>query len=114
MFGLFAPKRVILRDTRDEDGTRYLDARLEPNGDLIIEGQDLGDGVERFFGPGEREYEWTWTVKAADVPKLKRALGGGHVLKALKRRFSGSAARDLKPFLVAHAIPHEVWPRTGD
>jgi hypothetical protein len=37
--------------TRDKDGSRYLEARLERNGDLIIEGQDLGDGVERWFAP---------------------------------------------------------------
>lgn len=55
---------VVLRDTRDDGGTRYLEAFVKSNGDLIISGQDLGPGVEAFFGVSE--YEWAWTVAACD------------------------------------------------
>jgi len=55
-------KRVVLRNTRDADGTRYLEASINAEGDLVIEGQDLGPGVEEIFGI--REYEWAWTISS--------------------------------------------------
>lgn len=104
---------IVLRDTRDADGSRRLTARLDRNGDLLIEGQDLGDGVERAFGV--REYEWTWTVAAADLSTLRAALGiDDDLLPALQRRFGGTAAGGLGRFLEAHAITYSGWSRTGD
>jgi hypothetical protein len=103
---------VTLRDTQDADGARRLTARLQ-EGDLVIEGWDHGDGVERIFG--YREYEWVWTVKAGDVPELRRALGDPPDLTAaLLGRFSGEAAAELGSFLEAKGIPYETWSRTGD
>ncbi len=108
-------EQVTLRDFRDELGTRRLSATLTAGGDLRIDGQDLGRGVEEYWGSGCREYEWSWTVAAADVPQLKRALGGrADVLIALRDRFSDDDAIGLKPFLEDNGIPHEVWSRVGD
>ena len=106
---------VILRDTRDADGTRYLVARLEPNGDLVIEGQDLGNGVEQALGGGVREYEWAWTLRAAAVCSLAEALGAeSDVLAALRGRFSGENTGLLASFLKEHNIAYEFWSRIGD
>lgn len=103
---------VTLRETQDADGVRRLSAKLQ-DGNLVIEGWDHGDGVERIFG--YREYEWVWTVKAGDVARLRAALGDGPDLTgALAARFSGEAAADLGPFLDAEGIPYEVWSRHGD
>ncbi len=110
-----APKRVTLREVRDELGVRVLEAILAPDGTLTIEGQDLGDGVEQFFGPGNREYEWIWTIRAAEAVKLAAALGSpGNVLSGLQARFSGKAAAELQPFLEQHGIVYEGWSRVGD
>lgn len=46
---------VVLRDMRDARGSRYLGASIKANGDLVIEGQDLGPAVEEFFGVSEYE-----------------------------------------------------------
>lgn len=106
-------KQVVLRQSRDEDGSRYLAATLDGAGDLRIEGQDLGDGVERIFGM--REYEWVWTVRAADLPALRAALDGrADLLAALQHRFSGEQAAGLKAFLDENEVPHESWSRVGD
>lgn len=104
---------VVLRDIREPRDTRYLTATVTDKGDVVFEGQDLGDGVERVFGV--REYEWIWTVRVSDVPKLTAALGGpADVLLALEAQFSGDNAAGLKSFLDAHEVPHETWSRLGD
>jgi hypothetical protein len=104
---------TVLRDVRDDQGTRYLGASLTAEGDLVIEGQDRGAGVERIFGV--REYEWAWTIRAGNVPALLRALGSSSdVLSTLSGRFSGDKAAGLKTFLDSHGIPHETWSRLGD
>ena len=107
--------RVTLRDTHDVGGRRRLTARLEEDGTLIIDGQDLGPGVERFFGPGMTEYEWAWTIRPQGVKTLKQALScSDNVLVALRARFSGDAASGIQPFLNENGIPYEPWSRVGD
>jgi hypothetical protein len=105
--------KVVLRNSRDEKGTRYLEASLRVNGDLVIEGQDLGSGVEDVFG--FYEYEWSWAIAAEDVSELLAALGAeSDVLSALRERFSGDRAGDLKEFLDAQSIRYASWSRIGD
>lgn len=108
----FAPRHVVLRDIQDADGSRLLQASLV-GGDVVIEGRDYGDGVERFLGV--REYEWAWKIPAVGVPALCAALGVTEdVLAALGRRFSGENAADLSSFLEEQGIPTEKWSRHGD
>ena len=104
---------VVLREIEDADGSRLLEASLTPKGDVIIQGRDYGDGVERIFGV--REYEWVWTIRAASVPALLHALEAtDDVLSAISRRFSGANAGGLAPFLEANRIATERWSRHGD
>jgi len=106
---------VTLRDARDEDGSRQLSASLKGDGALLIEGQDIGPGVERFFGPGLTEYEWAWIIQPSGVRALKLALArDDDVLTALRDRFSGDAAAGLQPFLDDKGVPYEPWSRVGD
>lgn len=106
--------KVILRDVKDDDGSRYLAAERKPGGDIVIEGQDLGPGVERFTGC--YEYEWSWTIRAADVSRLAVALGGANeqVLELLSDKFSAEKASGLRAFLTENEVAHEVWSRMGD
>ena len=104
---------VVLRDVKDADGSRLLQASLTPGGDIVIEGWDFGAGVERVFGV--REYEWVWTILAASVEALLRALQAtGDALSALRDRFSGENASELGAFLESHGIATERWSRLGD
>lgn len=106
-------RKVVLRDTDDALGSRYLAASLHSDGSLVISGQDLGGGVSQFFGYSE--YEWHWTVAAQDVGRLADALGSGNdLLAALRRRFANERASELRPFLEEHDIPFESWSRIGD
>ena len=105
--------QVVLRQISDKDGTRYLSAKLAEGGDIVIEGQDLGDGVQRIFGV--REYEWVWTIRSANVSKVRDLLGGQEdVIAAIADRFSGSNAASLWTFLEDNSVPMEVWSRKGD
>jgi hypothetical protein len=105
--------RVVLRNVDDAQGTRHLQVSLKREGDLVIEGQDLGAGVKSALGV--YEYEWAWTIRAADVPLLLDALGAtSDVLLALREQFSDDRAADLGSFLESHDIPYETWSRMGD
>lgn len=103
-------KRVVLRDSRDENGTRFLEARLE-GAQVVIAGQDLGRGVEAALGEGIREYEWEWRMSAA---RVSEALGGGEVLAQLAARFSGADAAHLGAFLDEAGIERHTWSRMGE
>ena len=106
---------VTLRDTRDEGGSRHLGTRLKDDGALLIEGQDLGPGVESFFVLVLTEYEWALIIRPPGVMTLKLALAcDDGVLAALRDRFSGDAAVDLQPFLDDNGVPYEPWSRVGD
>jgi hypothetical protein len=110
-------RTVTLRRTSNRDGVRCLTAFIAADGPLCIEGQDWGPGVTAHFGAGITEYEWTWTIRRADIARLLSALGESidqDPLTALVRHFSGERAGDLKRFLDAHQIRHESWSRLGD
>jgi len=102
---------------------RSIWARLGSEGDLIVEGHDLSKGVESLAGYSE--YEWTLTVEAAHTSKLLTALNSDRdscavvrsrrgLLDALWRRFSGSNASQLAPFLKESGVPYSFWNRIGD
>lgn len=105
--------RVTLRNIKDVDGIRMLEASINDEGDLLISGYDLGDGVERMWGV--REYEWEWTVTAANLPLLLNALGvTDYLLSALQQQFSDDNAGLLHSFLEDNNIPTQRWSRLGE
>ena len=111
-----ADARVTLRDSRDSGGARYLDV-IHRDGGLVIAGQDLGDGVEQVFGDGLREYEWTWTVAAADVPAAIDALGGSaseDPLDVVRAWAVAHAGADPGSHLRREGVRVAFWSRIGD
>lgn len=48
-------RAITLVEQRSATDTIFLGVRLSENGDLVVEGQDIGEIPEQFFG--EREYE---------------------------------------------------------
>lgn len=114
---------VVLRNVRDVHGTRFLDARLEPDGALVLEGQDLGDGVEEIFGEGLREYEWTWRVAPEDVPRLAARVAARleapadlGILPLLFLLYDPLSRGSVEEFIGPDGgrIPAAFWSRIGD
>jgi hypothetical protein len=104
---------VVLRNERDNFDIRYLSASITKNGNLLIEGHDLGSKVKEILGFSE--YEWSLTIQASEVPILLKALRTKRkVLHALKDSFSNENADNLEVFLKEHGISYEFWNRYGD
>jgi len=94
-----------------------LTARRGPDGGVVIEGQDIGRGVEEIFGDGFREYEWDWTIAPDAVPAAVTALGGDgedDVLALLRAWSVDHGGRDPGIFLQEAGVPVEFWSRIGD
>lgn len=110
-------RTVVLGEQHDDDGLWARSVTLDDGGDLLIEGHDLGPGVERLLGAGLREYEFVRTVRAADVPAVVRALGlaeGADILDALDVRYAGQGTHEIEKLIESAAITSELWGRVGD
>ena len=99
-----------LRDERDGQDSRFLSARLSDDGDLLIEGQDLGPGTAMVSDDGE--YEWVRTVAAADLPRLPELIGAAaeeDLLDVLAERFTGDASYELERLIRESDLPSRIW-----
>lgn len=108
-------EKVTFTTTRDDDGVMARWVTRHEDGRLSIEGQDLGPGVERWFGPGNREYEFSRTLSADAVRELQRQLDmidGPDFLQQLRARFEST--HELEKFVAEHGIESEFWSRVGD
>jgi hypothetical protein len=108
---------ISLRDYRDAGGLRHLGATRTPDGGILIEGQDLGPGVERAFGAGLTEYEWAWAVPPDAVPAAVAALDGHEGDDPLRLLAAWSAAHDdgdPGSHLREAGVSIEFWSRVGD
>ena len=85
--------QVTLRAWKTEEGEgSFLDAYINAEGDLVLEGYDFGKSVEDFWG--DDDYEFWRVVKAEDVPKV--------LLELIKDRFNSDT--DFKNWLDSKGI----------
>lgn len=108
--GVTEERVVVLRNEHGERDSRHLRARLRSNGDLCIEGHDLGPGTSVVSGDGE--YEWFKTVRSQHINELRRLIGAGaseDLLDFLGEHFSGSASYDLEQLLRSGDVPVEFF-----
>jgi hypothetical protein len=102
-------RRVTLRSERRAKNTYSLWAYIDANGNLHVDGQDLGPVTEPVSGDGE--YEYFKTIAAADVPLLLGLLGAppnSDVLDVLASFWSDSASWELERLLRASDIPMNI------
>jgi hypothetical protein len=112
---LTSGRRITLRDESREDGSRLvLEAYVDGDGNLHLDGHDLGPVTVSISADGE--YEYFKTIAARDVPRLLGLVGAGAgegVLDVLRRRWSGDASYDLEDLLSASDVPVELFTRSG-
>lgn len=104
-----AASRVVrLRAEHHDADSRFLDAYLDEEGNLHVDGQDLGPATSMVSEDGE--YEWFETIKAKHLPQLVQALGGEpsqDILGLLEERFTGPGSYDFERILRGSGIPVE-------
>ena len=103
---------VTLRDEVDGPDSRHLWGHLDQEGNLHIDGQDLGPRTAIVSSDGE--YEWFQTIKQSALPKLIGLLGGkpdDDILDVLEESWTGPRAGDLEALLRESDIEVErfVW-----
>ena len=107
-------RQVTLRDERCGPDSRHLWAYLDDDGNLHIDGQDLGPGTAPVSADGE--YEWFKKISAHDLPTLLALLGvplDANVLDVLERQWSGDRAGDLETLLRESGIKVETYVWSG-
>jgi hypothetical protein len=107
-------RQVVLRDEHVGPDSRFLGASIDSNGDLMIEGHDLGPGTAPISSDGE--YEWTTTIAAGDIPRLLELLGAPgstDILEVLQTRFSGRHSYELERTIRDSGIKTGFWSWSG-
>jgi len=104
-------RTVNLRAEHIGEDDRYLRAYLDDEGNLHIDGQDLGPGTSIVSTDGE--YEWFYTYAAINVPRVIVLLGGkpGDDVLDVVGRWTGERSYELESLLRNSDIPREqfVW-----
>jgi hypothetical protein len=84
-----------------EAGTafRRVDLRLKDDGEIVLEGQDMGRAVEAVWG--DTDYEYWVRVAAPALPKL--------AFELLHEKFAGrlDAVTAFRDWCRAHGVEHE-------
>jgi hypothetical protein len=88
--------RVTIYDRTSEGDRNILKAVVTVAGDLELQGQDIGPGVERIFG--DSDYEYWHKVTAEHVPLV--------LLQLIKDRFKTHA--EFAAWLEQKGIPSEL------
>lgn len=93
-------RQVTLRDERSGPDSRHLTAHLDDDGNLHIDGHDLGPGTAPVSNDGE--YEWLEAISADDLPRLLVLLGAppdAVILDVLEQQWTGAKAYDLEKLI---------------
>ena len=101
--------RQTLYRYKDADISIDIDSFFD-NGNLVVEGYDIGKTVEEFWG--DSDYEYSTTVEALELNKLYSLLevpmDEGALLAALARKFNtNSCYSEYQAFLGKHGIRYK-------
>jgi hypothetical protein len=105
-------RQVTLRDERAGPDSRHLEAYLDDDGNLHIDGHDLGPATAPVSNDGE--YEWLEKVSAGDLPRLLLLLSAppdASILDVLEQQWTGVKSYDLERLIRESDIKVErfVW-----
>jgi hypothetical protein len=107
-------RTIPLRSEHSGSDWRFLSARLNDAGDLLIEGQDIGPATAPVSSDGE--YEWAKTVRAEFITNLLAVLDAAedaNILDVLETGWTADRSYELERRLRESAIPVEFWSHSG-
>ena len=106
--------RRVFQSIRAPGRARHLEAVLLPDGAIRIRGQDLSNGV--LENDEFSSYEWTWQLRAGEVPRALAVLGGGPDDDPLDVFDRWMAANPIDPGMVISqgGVPIEFQSRVED
>ena len=102
---------VSMRQLRREDLRSFLDAEINDGGDLVLQGQDLGEFVEAAMGTDE--YEYAKTYAKSTFPAILEALGepaDSDILEVIAARWCGNEVSfEFERRLEKAGIERDLW-----
>ncbi len=105
---------ITMRVDKRPDLSSYLDAKVNRRGDLILEGQDLGEYVERMLGSDG--YEYSKTYKRSVLRSVLEALDenpDADIMDVITARWCGTEASfELERRLDDAGISCKAWSRS--
>jgi hypothetical protein len=107
-------RMVTLRDIHAGPDRRFLSAYLDGQGNLHLDGHDLGPATASMSPDGE--YEWFQVIAAVDVERVVMLLdgqAGENVLDLLARDWTGDRSYELERRLRASDIPIDFSSWSG-
>ena len=94
-------KKITIRESRTETDVSILEAMINDNGDLAIEGYDIGEAPKKFWG--DIDYEYGRVIKKKYKGKILRLL--------IEQRFGSDS--DFKEWLDEKGIPGKSRQKIG-
>jgi hypothetical protein len=106
--------RRISQSVRAPGRARHLTAEVSPSGEIRISGQEVSNGV--LENDEFSSYQWTWVVRAADVPGALAVLGGGPGEDAVAVLDRWLAANSADPGMTISraGVPIELTSHMGE
>lgn len=107
-------RTVTLRDETDGPDRRRLCAYVDDDGNLHVDGQDLGPRTASVSGDGE--YEWMTKIRSEDIPRLLTVLGTAtddDVLDILEQHWAGKKAVELEKLIRDSGIKRDLFTWSG-
>lgn len=102
-------KTLVIKNNNKNNLEEHLIGTINELGDINLEGQDLGRNIFGEFS----EYEYFYTIKAKDIPKLLEKLGDElDPLIAIKNYFNKNTS--FKKFLDDNNIEYKFYNHIGD
>ena len=106
------PTVVSMRALHRSDLTSYLTAKIDHQGHLRLDGQDLMSGGADHPMRSD-EYEYTKTYDSSTFPAILEALGeppGSEIMSVIAAHWCGDErAFEFEQLLTAAEIPHDIW-----